>query len=168
MEWYYVQAGQRVGPISQEELERLFQSGATSADTLVWRAGMADWQPYSAWKGVEPGLAGLPPLPDSFCSECGNSFSAENLIQIGSRRVCGNCKPVLLQRIKEGTSLPGVLEYAGFGIRFGAKILDGLIAIAVYTGLMLGFAMLNEAQPQHSTVIVLMPLLAYYIILGSY
>lgn len=169
MEWYYVQAGQRVGPISQEELDRLFQSGATTLDTLVWRAGMADWQPYSAFKGVEPGLAAVLPSADSFvCSECGNSFSAENLIQIGSQRVCGNCKPILLQRLKEGASLPGVLQYAGFGIRFAAKAIDGVIAIMLYWAMVLGLVGLSRARPQQETPIMLMITLLYYVILGSY
>lgn len=169
MEWYYVHAGQRVGPISGEELDRLFQSGAVNVDTLVWRAGMADWQPYSAFKGVEPGLAAVSASANALvCSECGNSFSAENLIQIGSQAVCGDCKSTLLQRLKEGASLPGILEYAGFGIRFAAKVIDGVIGIVLYWVLVLGSVGLVRARPQQGTTILLMITLAYYVILGSY
>lgn len=167
MEWYYVHAGQRVGPISQEELDRLIQSGATSVDALVWRAGMADWQPYSALKGVEPGLAGVMPSADSFvCSECGNSFSAENLIQIGSQSVCGNCKSILLQRLKEGAALPGVSRYAGFGIRLLAKFVDGCIAGGLLMILIVGSGEVSRRLQE--TAFALTVQLGLYLVLGIY
>ena len=166
MEWYYVNAGQRVGPISQEQLDQLVQTGVSSMDTLVWRAGMADWQPYSAVKGVkvEPGVS--PEANLFFCSECGNSFSAENLIQIGSQRVCGNCKSILLQRIKEGAGLPGVLRYAGFGIRLVAKIADGFIAGVPLFALLIGLPQLNRMMQETSAALTLQ--LVLYLVFGAY
>jgi uncharacterized RDD family membrane protein YckC/DNA-directed RNA polymerase subunit RPC12/RpoP len=166
MEWYYVQAGQRVGPISEEELDRLFQSGAINVNTLVWRAGMADWQPYSAFKGAAGPSAVLPSAASFLCSECGNSFSAENLIQIGSHRVCGNCKSIVLQRIKEGASSLGVLHYAGFGIRLLAKLVDGCIGGVLFLALTVGSAEISRRMQE--TAVALSVQLGLYLIFGIY
>jgi uncharacterized RDD family membrane protein YckC len=41
--------------------------------------------------------------------------------------VCANCKPAFLQKLSEGADIRTGMRYAGFGIRFGAVLLDGLI-----------------------------------------
>lgn len=44
--WYYADAErQRQGPLSAEELAQRFHQGRLRLDTLVWRDGMAEWQP---------------------------------------------------------------------------------------------------------------------------
>ena len=44
--WYYADAErQRQGPLSAEELTQRFHQGRLRLDTLVWRDGLADWQP---------------------------------------------------------------------------------------------------------------------------
>lgn len=53
------------------------------------------------------------------------------LITLSGHQVCADCKPVFLQRMREGAVLPGKLEYAGFWIRFGARMIDGIILYAV-------------------------------------
>ena len=55
----------------------------------------------------------------------------EDLIQIGGRTVCAACKPIAVQKLKEGVTSTGEYRYAGFWIRFGAKFVDGLILFAV-------------------------------------
>jgi uncharacterized protein DUF4339 len=47
MTWYYALGNDRQGPVEDAELDRLIASGVVTSDTLVWRAGMADWQPLS-------------------------------------------------------------------------------------------------------------------------
>lgn len=52
MEFYYAKEDRsRQGPVSQEELRSLFQTGQINRDTLIWKQGMADWQPLAtlAW-----------------------------------------------------------------------------------------------------------------------
>ena len=65
MNWYYASAGQQAGPVSEAELEQLVRNGVVREDTLVWRTGMAGWQPYATARGmsiaVEPNLP--PPAP---------------------------------------------------------------------------------------------------------
>ena len=47
MEWFYASNGRQVGPVSEEEFQRLVAAGTIRADTLVWRSGMANWQAYT-------------------------------------------------------------------------------------------------------------------------
>ena len=118
MNWYYVQAGNSVGPVSQEEFERLAQTGVIQADTLVWHDGLSSWQPYSTVRPAPPRpaeLAGAGTLipaaqqavasgTDIVCVECGNVFPKENAIQYGTVWVCATCKPAFLQKLREGAA----------------------------------------------------------------
>ena len=47
MTWYYALGNERQGPIDDAALDRLIATGVVTADTLVWKAGMADWQPLA-------------------------------------------------------------------------------------------------------------------------
>jgi uncharacterized RDD family membrane protein YckC/DNA-directed RNA polymerase subunit RPC12/RpoP len=148
MNWHYVQSGEAKGPVSDQEFQNLIAQGVIGPSTLVWRDGMAEWVPLSQ-AGVQAAPAAAPPqiLPGGLapsgaavCSQCGRAFPPGEVIQVGSLNVCAECKPAFLQRVREGGELgPGQLKYAGFWIRFAAKIIDGLI-MGVVNGL-LGFAL---------------------------
>jgi uncharacterized RDD family membrane protein YckC len=55
----------------------------------------------------------------------------DELIQIGDALVCGKCKPLFVQKLREGVAVAGEMVYAGFWIRVGAKIIDVIILWAV-------------------------------------
>ncbi len=38
--WYYVEGGEKKGPVDENELVSLFKSSALSPDTLIWSEGM--------------------------------------------------------------------------------------------------------------------------------
>ena len=152
MNWYYVQGGNSIGPVSQADFDALVQNGTIQPETLVWHEGLANWQAYSGVKAAAPGAvataamtggavateAGASPAvaggPEVVCAECNRIFPKENTIQYGGVWVCANCKPAFLQKLREGARMPGTgaLDYAGFWIRFGAKIIDGLILGVVF------------------------------------
>src|SRR5438093_10881039 len=46
MNWFYANAGQQVGPVTETEFDNLVRTGTIQADTLVWREGMPEWRPY--------------------------------------------------------------------------------------------------------------------------
>ncbi len=69
------------------------------------------------------------------CSECGGEFSEDALIKFGDAMVCAQCKPFFVQRLREGATVAGEMVYAGFWIRVGAKIIDGIIGTIVSLGL---------------------------------
>ena len=60
-------------------------------------------------------------------SECGRTFAEEDMILFQESWVCAGCKPLFIQKIKEGVSVNGAMNYAGFWIRFGALAIDGFI-----------------------------------------
>lgn len=137
MNWYYVDAGQQAGPVTDEQLKELRRTGKVTDDTLVWREGMANWAPF---RDARPELAGVtaapgaePPLPvevkpGAVCAECGRMFNIEDMIRHGETYVCAGCKPVFIQKLSEGVHTDtGELHYAGFWIRVAAKFVDGLI-----------------------------------------
>lgn len=53
-------------------------------------------------------------------------FAADDLLAYDGQAVCAQCKPLFLQRLREGAGSTG-LRYAGFWIRFVAVLIDGVI-----------------------------------------
>jgi uncharacterized RDD family membrane protein YckC len=71
-----------------------------------------------------------PAQPALACSQCGRTFAQSNLVQIAGNWVCGDCKPTFLSRlVAGGPVVASSLNYAGVGIRFAARFVDGLIFI---------------------------------------
>ncbi len=129
MTWYYEQAGEQRGPVTDPDLENLFRAGTIRPETMIWREGMENWTPYSQAKNVASAsavTAGAGP-GKILCAECGKPFSPDEMIKFGDRYVCAVCKPIFVQKLKEGAALTGAMEYAGFLLRFGAKFVDGII-----------------------------------------
>lgn len=138
MTWYYADGSRQVGPIEESALDDLVHAGVVRDDTLVWRDGMPNWQPHSAVRGLRPPppppMAAVPPAAadTGYCSECGRPFPMGQLVGIGNASVCAECKPLYLQRFREGGQGIGARRYGGFWIRFVARIIDGVIlAIAL-------------------------------------
>jgi hypothetical protein len=62
--WFFMQGDSRQGPVSSSELRKLAGQGRISADTLVWKAGLADWIEARRLKGLFPVSSGeLEPPP---------------------------------------------------------------------------------------------------------
>lgn len=146
MNWYYAVGGQQQGPVDEAQLDALLQSGQINQETLVWRDGLANWQPLrqarpsasappiAAGAAAASATAGGEPMGDVVCAECGKLFTKDNAIQYGTAWVCAACKPIFLQKLREGAAPAGGgafgmgnVRYAGFWIRFAAKFIDGLI-----------------------------------------
>lgn len=140
MEWYYALNGQQNGPVNEAEFNRLVSTGVIRPDTLVWHSGLAEWQPLAK---VQP-VAAAPPVAAPggasgvVCAQCGGIFPPDQVVKFGSAPVCASCKPIYMQRLREGAT-PGAssdgaaFRYAGFWIRVGAKLIDSLI-IGVVVG----------------------------------
>jgi len=130
MNWYYVDNGKQAGPVDDLQLQQLAGAGVIRLDTLVWREGMANWQPYSQAVPAGSGASSPPPTatpvlgPDEvICAECRQVFPRQDTIAYGTVNVCAGCKPVFLQKLTEGVTT---------GVRRGRRTLpvdaDGLIA----------------------------------------
>lgn len=60
-QWYYADRQRRqLGPLPATEIARLFRAGEVDAATLVWRDGMAAWQPLGTMR-AELGMDEAPP-----------------------------------------------------------------------------------------------------------
>jgi uncharacterized RDD family membrane protein YckC len=143
--WYYAEGTAQKGPVSDQDFQQLVSGGAITDSTLVWREGMANWIPYAQARGMAVGTASVAGGGAAaaggatvVCAECNGMFPADEVIRYGDRAVCAACKPAFVQKLKEGAVLGGAIEYAGFWLRFGAKILDGIILWVV--GMGVGFA----------------------------
>lgn len=131
MQWYYAHNNEQLGPVMEEEFRELVSRGVVTPDTLVWNDSMSDWQPYAtvqfAGAAATAGM-GIPyPTGQVECVQCKNYFPEEDTIAYQDVHVCAACKPFFFQSLREGGHVPGQLRYAGFWIRFVAKIVDGLI-----------------------------------------
>ena len=156
MNWYYAVGQQQQGPVTEEQLQALVKDRVVTGDTKVWREGMADWQPYSVVSGGAAPPAGAPGAAGTvLCAECGKAFSAAEVVRFGDRSICAACKPTFAQRMQEGAVTTGALDYATFGSRFGAKMLDGLILMVVNVGLGVVVGMATESREQKPVVIVM-------------
>ena len=170
MNWHYVEGSEARGPVTDARLDYLAQVGTVGPDTLVWREGMAEWLPYSQVKGPSGATpaTSVPPVAAAqsgqvFCAECGQPFPPEEVIRHGDQFICAACKPVFLQKLKEGVAPVAVPRYAGFWIRVLAYIIDTILLDIVIVPL--GFviraivgASLNPLEPSMAASLMGLPI----------
>jgi uncharacterized RDD family membrane protein YckC len=167
MYWYYADEEVQVGPLTEEEFEDYVRLGKIDDQTVVWHDGLTEWQPYGRVR-TQPVASVSPDFSHQLalrCSECLREFPQDDLIRYQDSWICTTCKPIFFQRLREGVPAPGVLNYAGFWIRFGAKILDGLILWVVQMALMLalspwlGFNFFSPNPPADLSFLMMYPVL---------
>jgi uncharacterized RDD family membrane protein YckC len=64
------------------------------------------------------------------CSQCGRALAQSDLVHIAGSWVCADCKPAFLSRVMASGAAgasPLAWRYGGFWVRFGARMIDGLI-----------------------------------------
>ncbi|HEV2436824.1 MAG TPA: RDD family protein [Verrucomicrobiae bacterium] len=171
MNWYYADQGQPAGPVTEEQFTELVRSGKIQPDTLVWREGMAAWAPYRevstptnpsvpASAGGSGYVAGQ--SAEAACAECGKLFAIQDMIRHGGVYICANCKPVFMQKLAEGAPInTGELNYAGFWIRFAAKLLDGLI-LGVPLIVVFMLVMIPQIRSGQPTAAIFLPYLVQF------
>ena len=132
MNLYYADGDRQVGPIDKAKLQSLIKNRKIDSQTLVWQPGMQGWEELGLFvrrktqKGSQS-MQAAAPVKQSLCSECGQAFAEDDMIRFAEAWVCARCKPLFVQKIKEGVTLAGEMEYAGFWIRFGAWFIDAII-----------------------------------------
>ncbi len=69
-----------------------------------------------------------PTQPMLACAQCRRTFGQSDLVPIAGNWVCGDCKAAFLSRLVAGGPVTAsALQYAGVGVRFGARFVDGLV-----------------------------------------
>jgi uncharacterized RDD family membrane protein YckC len=172
MQWYYVEDGKRIGPITEPDFRSLVSSGKITPKTLVWSAGMADWIPCEKLPKPAEGDAQAAAAPagqeeTGVCRECGKTFALQDMITYEGATICAECKPTFFQRVQEGAQIPGEMVYATFWIRFCAKFVDGIILniFSFVVGLLFGISGTLVAHPISGQVlmqVILMVLVGIY------
>jgi uncharacterized RDD family membrane protein YckC len=170
MDWFYADSGKQIGPVDEPVFRNLAAAGIIRNDTLVWRAGMANWQQYQT---VEMPVQQPPPLEGAttglqFCSECGKPYPSDELVAFGSSLICAACKPVFTQKLREGILPKGAIRYGGFWLRYVAVLVDStLLSIVLYllamivfgvTFAMNGINWIDPKQPQNEFIIKILML----------
>jgi len=101
MNWFYATKDQtQAGPVDETTLSALLGAGTITAETLIWKQGMASWQPYAAVFSPPPQTMLAPGT--TRCAECGQTFPPDQLISLAGRPICGACKPIAVQKFQEG------------------------------------------------------------------
>jgi len=167
MTWYFLHDGRPVGPMAEELMRRLQQTGRVGPGTMVWRQGMAQWQtwaqvqltlaPAAAATGITIGGTsaadgGASPAADTeVCCQCGRTCPQGDVLIFGEKPVCAACKPYFLERLREGVLVLTDAQnaFAGFWVRTVALMLDWII-LALF-GYALRGAMLNYGQMDTDT-----------------
>jgi len=120
MELFYVEGNRKIGPIGKNQFQALIKTKKINAKTLVWQPGMVQWEELGTFLGRNAHAnAAAQSLARSaqyaVCSECQNVYDREDLIQVQNYWVCGGCKPVFLQKIKEGVRPRAGVTYKNYG-----------------------------------------------------
>ena len=102
--FYYSLNGQQQGPVSEDQLRQMVATGVLTPDTLVWREGMAEWQPLASV------VAGVSSTVQ--CSVCKQLFPPDQTLTISGKVVCATCKPRFVQGLREGVTGPDKSLYA--------------------------------------------------------
>ncbi|MCH8473703.1 MAG: RDD family protein [Opitutales bacterium] len=124
-EWYFAPNNQQQGPVSESELRGMLQSNHLSGETLVWTAGLPDWQPARQ------------------VSEFASLFQEATLRPTAEDPPVITHAPGMAQPSSEDFETnPSFAGYAGFWKRVVAAIIDGFVLapIGLIAGAFLGFA----------------------------
>jgi len=149
-EWYYADARrQQHGTVSSEDLRAHFGAGTVDLSTLVWREGMAQWQPLSSMAAEldlqEPAPTPEPPEP-SFGIDLRGDLSA---IENGTATYTPYTAPSAELQSDSAIVLGGEIVLAGFWKRVAAYFIDSVIVgiggaiIGMITGAVMGVGLVS-------------------------
>lgn len=62
-QWYYIQSGERRGPVPEPEFREMFEMARLSTNAPVWTEGLEGWRPACDIKGLIPTAHMPPPVP---------------------------------------------------------------------------------------------------------
>lgn len=165
-DWYYhaPATGHRVGPLALDQLRRHHRDGRIPSDALLWRDGMAEWQP-------------LQQLSAELQLDAGSADSASSTGD-GERSPYAPPDAALLH--EQAVHADAEVVYAGFWKRFAALMIDTLVVSMAYyalvaVGAFAGLATASTVDPgtlgiaMIGLVYLIYPLLSglYFVLLES-
>lgn len=122
-EWHYHTPSGSNGSTAQENLNELASSGTLKADTLVWCAGMKDWQPAGqVLPQLFPGNHAPPALPPQFSKSVGKRSHEIDFNILGESM---QMVEIELDPSETVIAEAGAMNYMEDGISFETKMGDG-------------------------------------------
>lgn len=173
--WYYADAErQRQGPLTAEELVQRFHLGRLRLDTLVWRDGMADWQPLRDFS-VELSLHQAP--AETFFTAVEPAVAQSGWERSAPASVDSPyAPPTAALSAGQQVVLGGEVVFSGFWKRFAASFLDSIVtavltyAVLIPMMLLMGMSASQMAgtgsNPLMGGMSVLMALMVYPVSFG--
>lgn len=126
-EWYAGIGGERIGPLTADDLRQRHRRGEIRDDTLVWTDGWDDWRPFAV-SGLssdlpsEPTVTGVLPAlgigdgESVRCAVSGDHRPPAEMLQYGDAWVAPEHKDTFLQWLREGRQ-PVSLASGGYFYR---------------------------------------------------
>jgi uncharacterized RDD family membrane protein YckC len=147
MQWYYQSDGSSRGPISGEQLLSLRSTGHIDDDTPVWTEGMMAWERLASVSVRSEPAFGEPiaPVDRASCTLCQKRVALDQMIWFQDQRVCAECKPLFVHRLKEGVRWQQGMVFAGFWPRALARIIDTIILYVLNLAFMVPFMFVTTA-----------------------
>ena len=138
--WYCVNAArERLGPMTADEVRRRFEAGELQRRSLVWQAGMPQWQPLEAVAGdLGITFAPAPPLPAAMPEVPAMAPEAPEIVAAPRPPVADAAMAQAYAASSRDASATGAIDAedvvdAGFLRRFAAFIVDSFVlGIAMY------------------------------------
>ena len=124
-QWYYMKGSERQGPVSSEQLKQLASSGQLLPSDLVWKEGMANWQPASRLSNVH---FGSPPA----ATVVQESSPEDELVAALGKASTGRRKPI--KPVASTMASPSRLKTPCGKKSGGLKVVVVLVIIGVVAG----------------------------------
>lgn len=167
MNLFYIDQNEQKGPLSSHEWNHLVATGIIQNQTLVWTEGLPNWLAFSKLKQTSFSTSD----GSVVCHECGKiNLQADSLSYLDFF-ICADCKPVFQEKIKEGAIITSGFVYAGFWMRFLAKVIDNMILqfvvsiLQIFFGIFIGST--NFFGSSHTAVFMFMGFAYLFAILIS-
>jgi uncharacterized RDD family membrane protein YckC len=129
-QWYYSDYERnRHGPVSAGDLADLHSNGQLAPDTLVWREGLSQWQPWRTLVGEVIQGAGRPALASaSFATASATAPAAAGANPYSAAEPASPYAPPRAVLHDAGDYVVGgEVVYAGFWKRFAAIVIDSFV-----------------------------------------
>ena len=179
-QWYYSDYERnRHGPVKARDLADLHANGQLAPDTLVWREGLAQWQPWRTLVGEVIQGAGRPAVASASFATA--SAAAPAAADANPYSIAEPASPYAPPRAIVQDSGDFVDEadvvYAGFWRRYAALVIDSLVVgIAYYAILFFGIvvaglgAVGSDPGPVGAgfAIVLVLAYVAYPVVSGFY
>lgn len=151
-QWFYVQGGERRGPVTAEQLKGLAAAGSLTPDDLVWTDYMSEWLPARRVPALVFPAAAPAPASEPAYAETFAPAAPAQVQSLAYQTPGGDATPVtrrtidMLRQTRPWVILFAVLMFLGAGLLLIGSVIGMLAAMQVRSGLVMIGPALNIAM----------------------